>query len=561
MKHILTVLLSFLVLSVQAGEIIVSEGESIHEALRKAREWRRTGDARCQGGITITLHAGQYYMQEPLFIRPEDSGTDESPLVIRGLGKNHQSVICGDARQRHTQLWPLKEQGDSLPLRKHDDGLPMKGMERILDFNTTDRTITIPTPPQNVLQTKNLEMVVHQRWAIAILRVKDMKVEGDKTIVSFMEPESRLEFDHPWPQPVISLPPTPSRRGGVSAAGQKASPTGGGLEGAEGWEGANSSFLLRTTEQRDGIEQLVIVDGANYVRFEGLTFKHTCWNRPLHKGHVTLQGGLPLVDAYKLAVPGLPWDKDLENQAWIERPVSAVTVRNAHHVDFYSVLFENLAATALDFVDNVSDCVVQKCTFGNIGGTAIMGGSFAESPMEVHRPYQHLAERCQRLTIKDNFVVDAANEDWGAVGIALGYVRHCTISKNHVFFLSYSGICVGWGWTPLNTGMENNRIEGNNVYNYARQLYDAGGIYTLSNQPGSVISGNKVSRPYPAPYATNDRGFRIYLDARTDGFTIENNYTGDIAPGIAGRPLINQRLIRRDEIGDNHPGPNIIFKQ
>jgi hypothetical protein len=109
--------------------------------------------------------------------------------------------------------------------------------------------------------------------------------------------------------------------------------------------------------------------------------------------------------------------------------------------------------------------------------------------------------------------------------------------------------------------MENNRIEGNNVSNYARQLYDAGGIYTLSNQPGSVISGNTISAPYPAPYATNDRGFRIYLDARTDGFTIENNYTGDIAPGFAGRPLINQRLIRRDEIGDNHPGPNLIFKQ
>ena len=543
MKQILTVLLLFVTTCSHAGEIIVREGQSIHEALRQAREWRRTQDPRCQGGITITLQEGRYYMSEPLFLRPEDSGTKESPLVIRGIGEKHTSVICGDPRQKHRQIWPLKEQDDGLPKNRHDDGLPTKGMERMISFNKEKRTITIPTPPDSVLRdfvSKNtaestsrppLEMVVHQRWAIAILRVKDIRVLNDSvTEVSFMEPESRLEFEHPWPQPVI------------------------------GGERGNSSFLLRTTEQRDGIEQLVIVDGANYVRFEGLTFKHTCWNRPLHKGHVTLQGGFPLVDAYKLAVPGLPWDKDLENQAWVERPVSAVTVRNAHHIDFYSVLFESLAATALDFVDNVSDCVVQKCTFGNIGGTAIMGGSFAESPREVHRPYTDLAKRCQRLTIKENFVVDAANEDWGAVGIALGYVRHCTISKNHVFFLSYSGICVGWGWTPLNTGMEHNCIEGNNVSNYARQLYDAGGIYTLSNQPGSVISGNKISRPYPAPYATNDRAFCIYLDARTDGFTIENNYTGDIAPGIAGRPLTNQRPIRCDEIGDNHPGPNMIIK-
>ena len=520
----------------QAGEIIVGPNQSLHEAFRRAREWRRTNDPRCKGGITITLQEGRYYMQEPLFLRPEDSGTKESPLIIRGSG-TLKSFICGDSRQRHTQLWPLKEQGDSLPFKKHDDGLPDKGMERIIDFNKEARTITIPTPPKEVLSILTshlspLEMVVHQRWAIAILRVKEMKVEGDKTVVSFMEPESRLEFEHPWPQPVI------------------------------GGEKGNSSFLLRTTEQRDGIEQLVIVDGANYIRFEGISFNKTCWNRPLHKGHVTLQGGFPLVDAYKLKEnPGLPWDKDLENQAWIERPVSAVTVRNAHHVDFHSVVFENLAATALDFVDNVSDCTVQKCTFGNIGGTAIMGGSFAESPMEVHRPYQHLAERCQRLTILENFVVDVANEDWGAVAIALGYVRHCTVSRNYVSRVSYSGICIGWGWTPHDTGMQNNRIVGNRVSHYARLLYDAGAIYTLSNQPGSVISGNIISMPYPAPYATNDRGFRIYLDARTDGFTIENNKTYDAVGTKHGEIPTDLRPIRRDEIGDNHPGPNLIFKQ
>ena len=506
MKQLLTIFLLSIATSTTAGEIIVHEGESIHDALRQAREWRRTNDPRCQGGISIIIEAGRYYMNEPLFLRPEDSGTKESPLTIRGIGEMHTSVIYGDDRQQHTQLWPKE------------------GMERMIDFNKEERVITIPTPPDSVLQyfaskKTPLEMVVHQQWAIAILRVKDMQVHGDSTIVSFMEPESRLEFEHPWPQPVI------------------------------GGEKGNSSFLLRTTEQRDGIEQLVVIDGANYVTFEGITFDKTCWNRPLHKGHVTLQGGMPLVDAYKLKEnPGLPWDEGLENQAWIERPVSAVTVRNAHHIEFYSVLFQNLAATALDFVDNISDCKVQKCTFGNIGGTAIMGGSFAESPREVHRPYTDLAERCQRLTITENFIVDAANEDWGAVAIALGNVRHCTVSKNYVTRVNYSGICIGWGWTPLDTGMENNHIVGNKVSHYARQLYDAGGIYTLSNQPNSSIKGNEISQPSSAPYATNDRGFCIYLDARTDGFTIENNTT-------------EGRLIRRDEIGDNHPGPNLIFKQ
>ena len=436
-------------------------------------------------------------MHEPLFFRPEDCGTATSPLVIKG---EKGTVICGDSRQQHQQVWPKT------------------GMERMVDFNTTDRTITIPTPPKQILKTKNLEMVVHQRWAIAILRVASMDVQGDKTVVTFMEPESRLEFEHPWPQPVI------------------------------GGEKGNSSFLLRTTEQRDGIEQLVVVDGAEYVTFEGITFENTCWNRPLHKGHVTLQGGFPLVDAYKLKEnEGLPWDIGLENQAWIERPVSAVTVRNAEQVSFVRCRFQHLGSTALDY-ETIDGGTIERCIFEDIGGTAVMAGSFAESPCEVHRPYQNLAQQCQRLVIKNNVIHDATNEDWGAVAISLGYVRHCTIVGNDISHVNYSGICVGWGWTPLYTGMENNCIERNKVSDYARQLYDAGGIYTLSNQPSSIIRNNDISQPFPAPYATNERGFCIYLDARTDGFTVENNIT-------------EGRLIRRNEIGDNHPGSNLIFKQ
>jgi len=522
MSKILSVLLLLLLSAgLQAGEITVRAGESLHDALRQAREWRRTNDPRCEGGITITIESGRYYMAEPLFIRPEDSGTEVSPLVIRGeVG----TVICGDPRQQHTQVWPKE------------------GMEQILDFDVVHRTISLPLIPSEgsgdskvpaplLLEGDGgrlplgssgeaLEMVVHQRWAIAILRVKDMQMRGDSAIVTFMEPESRIEFEHPWPQPVINLSPSKGK--------------------------GNSSFLLRTTEQRDGIEQLVIVDGADYVTFEGLTFENTCWNRPLHKGHVTLQGGFPLVDAYKLKEhEGLPWDEGLENQAWIERPVSAVTVRNARHVDFLRCCFQHLGATALDY-ESINSGTVDRCTFEDIGGTAILAGSFAESPREVHRPYTDLAGQCRNLTISRNAITRASQEDWGTVGIGCGYVRDCRIVGNIVSHVNYSGICVGWGWTPHDTGMTNNRIEQNQIFDYARQLYDAGGIYTLSNQPGSRITDNDISAPAVAPYATNDRAFRIYLDARTDGFSIRGNVTD-------GRP------IRRNEIGDNHPGPDLRF--
>lgn len=489
-----------LAVSTWAGDIVVRPGESLHDALRQAREWRRTNDARCAGGINIVLQGGQHQMSEPLLIRPEDSGTATSPTIIRGTDG---AILCGDLPQQHTQLFPKE------------------GMERLIGFDVTHRTITIPTPPKSVLREKNLEMVVHQRWAIAILRVKEMKVRGDETDVTFLEPESRLEFEHPWPQPVI------------------------------GGEKGNSSFLLRTTEQRDGIEQLVVVEGTEetpvrYVTFENLQFANTCWNRPLHKGHVTLQGGFPILDAYKLQQEGLPWAATLENQAWVERPVAAVSVSWADHVDFRQCTFTHLASTALDYTIGISDCTIEGNTFAHIGGTAILAGSFAEHPREVHRPYGHLARLCQRLSIRGNHISEAATEDWGAVGIGCGYVRDLTIDNNDVSGVNYSGICVGWGWTPLYTGMEHNRVTNNRVTNYARQLYDAGGIYTLSNQPQSVIVNNYIGAPVKAPYATNDRAFHIYLDAETDGYTIQGNTTE------AG-------TLQREDIGDNHPGPSLRF--
>ena len=503
MRQLLIIFAILTSTTLKAGDIIVTPSDNLHDALRQAREWRRTGDPRCIGGITITISGGTHRLAEPLIIRTEDSGTAASPTIIRG---EKGATICGDMPQQHTQIHP-KEEGK---------------MERIINFDKEARTITIPTPPRNVLNQKNLEMVVHQRWAIAILRVKEMKVTGANTIVTFMEPESRIEFEHPWPQPVI------------------------------GGEKGNSSYLLRTTEQRDGIEQLVIVEGTaatpvRHVTFEGITFANTCWNRPLHKGHVTLQGGFPIIDAYKLQQEGLPWAAKLENQAWIERPKAAVRVTNAQHVDFHNCTFKNLASTALDYTTGISDCKISDNTFTHIGGTAIMAGSFAESPREVHRPYSDLAAQCQRLTIHGNNITEASCEDWGATAISCGYVREVTISNNNVRDVNYSGICVGWGWTPLYTGMEDNHIIRNTVVNYARQLYDTGGIYTLSNQPNSSIEDNEIGKPFPAPYATNDRGFTIYLDAETNGFTLKGN-------------RCEGRGIRKEEIGYNNPGPNMKYE-
>ena len=115
---ILSTLLLTLLTSLSAGDIYVSPNgndrgdgtqttplKTIHQALRQAREWRRLGDNRVTNGINIILLAGSYKMDEPLFIRPEDSGTEDAPTIIRSK-EGEKAVLCGDPMQHHQQLYP-----------------------------------------------------------------------------------------------------------------------------------------------------------------------------------------------------------------------------------------------------------------------------------------------------------------------------------------------------------------------------------------------------------------------------------------------------------------------
>lgn len=561
--------------SVFAGDIYVSptdgndaaQGTSaaplktIDAALRMAREWRRLElDDKLRGGVNIILRGGTYRLDRPVFIRPEDSGTADSPTVIRGEGST-PAVISGGtsvtgwrkagddpriAAKARGRLWisdaPMQGNRIVYARQMYADGRKALRstqfgeyrMERMTDFNPADESITIPTPQTDLSRAGQLEMLVHQRWAVAILRVRRMENMGNgQTKVWFHEPESRLEFAHPWPQPVIG-----GERGNSSFSLNNALelvdepgewyqdyPSGQiYYYPKDGEDMAGTDFVV------PAMDNLVEISGTrerpvSHIRFDNVTFEHAAWTRPLNEGHVTLQGGFRLIDAYKLDKPGLPHKAALENQAWIARPEAAFKARFASGITLNGCRFAHVGASAVDLEYAVSGSTIDRCTFNDIGGTAVMAGYFGEEGFETHLPYSPAIAQdiCSEITISNNVIDDATNEDWGCAAISAGYVKQTNIVQNRVTNVNYSGIALGWGWTALETGMRDNHITGNDVSNYARQLYDAGGIYTLSNQPGSTISGNRISLPADAPYATNERAFCIYFDEATDGFTVYDN--------------------------------------
>lgn len=595
-RKILTVLfLTVCGMMVHAGDIYVSPSgcdqhagteqqplKTLQRALRMAREWRRAQDVRAKEDIRILLQSGAVFeLDEPLYIRPEDSGMEGSKTVFSTTGEGRAYISggrsVGSGRPGQDSYASPRIAGRPVLTRAvWADGrkytcasnVPYGEMERILGFDKDSETVTIPAHSllkygiTHISDAPQLEMVLHQRWATAILRVKDIVLRDGKAILSFCNPESRWEFSHPWPQPLVD-----GERGSSGFYLRNARQF---MDGNDEWWQDYATGRLYFAGKTEKVfipylNRLVTIEGClgdkvHDIRFQNIGFVYSSWQRPATHGHVTLQGGFPIVDAYKLTEnEGTPWAATLENQAWIERPEAAVSIRNAERVDFTECEFKHLAATALDYVDGCSDITIKGNSFNDIGGTAILAGSFLEGPTEVHRPYGMKRDASKdkmlsdesytsRFLIEGNIIHDATNEDWGAVGIGCGFVRDFIIQKNEISHVNYCGICIGWGWTPDDTGMRNNRILDNVVRDYARQLYDAGGIYTMSNQPNSVISGNTVDAPCEAPYATNYRAFPIYFDACTDGFSVSGN-------------VLKTSELLREKYGYNTPGPKLIISE
>jgi hypothetical protein len=535
---------------------------SVGMALRKAREMRRLHDPAVTGGIHIIVGNGIYRFEEPLFVRPEDSGTESSPTIIRADENAHpvfsggvsihgwkklNGSVSGLPATAAGKVWiadvPLVG-GDLLPFRQlWVNGVKAvrardrnnDSMNRILSWDHTSESCWIPRPAANLSGWEGLEMFIHQWWAIAILRIKSIEIKGDSARLHFHQPESRIQSEHPWPAPWIS------KKAGNSAFY---------LTGALSFLDAPGEWWLDTRNRkvyywpRDNenmttasvtapvLETLVRVEGTidkpvSHVYFQGISFEHTGFLRPARQGHVPLQAGMFLLDAYKLKIPGTPDKKGLENQAWIGRPPAAVEVAYAGYTRFEGCRFQHLAATGLDYKRGTFKDSIIGNVFRDIGGTAIQAGVFSDEAFETHLPYKPKDERevCRNTYIANNLVTDVANEDWGCVGIGAGYVQGITIEHNEVGEVSYTAISLGWGWTKTINAMHSNRITANKIHHYAKHMYDVAGIYTLSPQPGSLIQNNLIDSIYKAPYAHDpDHWFYLYLDEGSSYITVKDNW-------------------------------------
>ena len=192
-------------MSALAGEIRITPDSSLADAIRQAREMKRTGKA-----LTMTIHLapGIYQLYEPIRLRPEDSG-----LTIIG----HDAIISGG---QEINIW--KEQDQSLYVADIPDfnGRPVdfrqlwrnrekalrardvvdfEQMHRILTYDKRNQALWIPKAAVASLLHEDkvkegceyIEMVLHEMWCTSNLRIKSLTPQGDSVAMRFHDPDCR----------------------------------------------------------------------------------------------------------------------------------------------------------------------------------------------------------------------------------------------------------------------------------------------------------------------------------------------------------------------------------
>lgn len=284
-------------------------------------------------------------------------------------------------------------------------------------------------------------------------------------------------------------------------------------------------------------ETILIVQGTSSqpvknMSFVGLTFENTTFYEPNSRGYA----------AYQASVYANGNGHDQGYQP------AAVTVSNATGIKFQNDEFRNLGAEGLQFDGNTYDDMISLNRFHDIGGSCLsIGDTLSSSPHDSS----------DSDSIVNNTIWSCGERFGGSVGIFAKVVSNALITNNYLRYLPYAGISVGWGWSS-STGMTLNNISNNSVYNFSQLLYDGGGIYTLSDQTGSIMQGNHIGNfTQPPPYAgsaqpTQSAG--IYMDTGTTGYSVLNNLMRQVATFPCGtrNTSIHQHSNGINTLGSNN---------
>lgn len=284
----------------------------------------------------------------------------------------------------------------------------------------------------------------------------------------------------------------------------------------------NTLFLFSRTNPNDSefhfpiIESLFLVEGTKEspinVSFKGITFEHSTWRYS---------------DNERKGIQAGAWGTEIGKPVYL--PSAAVVMKYAEDGIISNCTFQNLGEGAIALEEGCHGNIIDNNIFKDIGSNVVQIArisDFVGRDHPLHFDYLDKEIAPSNNVIKNNHFINGSSIDNGGVAIWVGYANHTKISNNLIEDFPYTGISVGWRWGNDGklTNTHNNEISFNRIRNCMEYLSDGGAIYTVGNQPGTMIMDNWISDISGGELLIEG----IYTDEGSGGMLVSNNYINNV---------------------------------